>query len=252
MNDANLWDAFRNADDEGARQELLNHHLPLVRYVAREIWNRIHGKLDRDDLVSAGTLGLMDALASFEPERGLAFSTFATPRIRGAILDHIRQWDHVPRSLRRKQRAIDEARDTLSARLARPPSRTEVAEFLDLDVETLARWESDASDAVSIALDAPLAGEGKQITAAEIVPGQGAEEIQGVLIREDETSAVREALARLPERDRLVMTLYYYEELKMHQIADILGVTESRISQIRSKVLKTLRSEVAHLREVPV
>lgn len=249
MTEATLWQTYKTDADAGAREELLETHLPLVRYVARDLWKRIHGKLDLDDLVSAGTMGLINAVESFEPERGLAFSTFATPRIRGAILDHLRRWDHVPRSVRRKKRTLDETRETLATRFGREPTRQELAVELDMDLETLCRWESDASDAVHVALDAPLPGDGKAVTNAEILPGESGEEVEERLAHREEVDILKDAIAALPERERTILTLYYYEELKMHQIASILGVTESRISQIRSKVLKTLRADIGHLRE---
>ena len=249
MKEHTLWRAYQDDGDTEARDQLLDRHLPLVRYIARDLWKRIRGKLELDDLVSAGTVGLINAVDNFEPDRGLAFSTFATPRIRGAILDHLRRWDHVPRSVRRKQRSLDEARHNLTGRLGREPTRTEIAEELDVDLDTVCRWESDAADAVQVALDAPLPGEGKQVTSAEIIPGEDGEEYAEAVEHDEEVRFLKEAIAELPERERTILSLYYYEGLKMRQIAEILNVTESRISQIRSKTLKTLRADLGHLRE---
>jgi len=249
MTESTLWANYRLDGDAEARDRLLQQHLPLVRYVARDLWKRIRGKLEIDDLVSAGTVGLINAVENFEPERGLAFSTFATPRIRGSILDHLRRWDHVPRSVRKKQRSLDQARHSLTGRLGREPTRTEIAEELEVDLDTVCRWESDAAEAVQVALDAPLAGEGKQVTTAEIIPGETGEETEDAIAHSEEMEILKDAIGRLPERERNILALYYYEGLRMHQIAEILGVTESRISQIRSKIMKTLRGELAHLRE---
>jgi RNA polymerase sigma factor FliA len=249
MTETALWRAYHDEADDDARSALLERHLPLVRYVARDLWKQINGKLELQDLVSAGTMGLIDAVEGFDPGRGLAFSTFATPRIRGAMLDHIRRWDHVPRSVRRKQRALQEGRETLGARMGREPTRAELAGHLDMDLEVLCRWESDISDAIQVALDAPLRGEGKTTTPEEILAGETGEESDQRISHGQEVALLKEAIAELPERERLVLTLYYYEDLKMHQIAAMLGVTESRISQIRSKVLKSLRSRIGHARE---
>jgi RNA polymerase sigma factor for flagellar operon FliA len=250
MTDTALWEAYQSDGDLTARDRLVEEHIPLVRYLARKLWKRIHGKLELDDLVSAGTVGLINAVENFEPERGLAFSTFATPRIRGAILDHLRRWDHVPRSVRRKQRSLDQAREELAARLGRAPTRSEIAEELDVDLETVCQWESDAADAVQVALDAPLPGDGKQVTTAEILPGEDGKEPETRINHDQEVAILTDALGELPERERTILALYYHEGLKMHQIAEILGVTESRISQIRSKTIKTLRTRIGHLREV--
>ncbi len=252
MTETTLWEAYQTRGDTDARDRLLQDNLPLVRYLARKLWQRIRGKLDIDDLVSAGTIGLIQAIDHFDPDRGLAFSTFATPRIRGAMLDHLRLWDFVPRSVRKKQRSLHEARETLTTRLGREPTRVEVAAELGVELETACRWESDAADAVQVALDAPLPGEGKRLTTMEVLPGETGEEADHAIAHREEVELLTEAMARLPERDRDVLALYYYEGLKMHQIAEILGVTESRISQIRSKILKTLRADLAHLREVAV
>lgn len=249
MDETTLWNAYQAHGDADARDQLLERHLPLVRYVARDLWKRIRGKLEIDDLVSAGTVGLINAVDNFEPERGLAFSTFATPRIRGAILDHLRRWDHVPRSVRRKQRSLDQARETLTVRLGREPNQVEIARELDVDLDTVSRWQSDAADAVQVALDAPLPGEGKQVTTAEVVPGETGARTEDAITHDEEVAILQEAVAALPERERTILALYYYEGLKMHQIAEILGVTESRISQIRSKIMKTLRADIGHLRE---
>ncbi len=250
MTETALWQAYQSDGDPTARDRLVEEHLPLVRYVARKHWKRIRGKLDLDDLVSAGTVGLINAVEGFDPDRGLAFSTFATPRIRGAILDHLRRWDHVPRSVRRKQRSLAQAREVLATQLGRAPTRVEIAEELDLDLETVCRWESDAADAVHVALDAPLPGGTRQVTTVEVIPGAVGEETEKRLNHDEEVDILAEAIAELPERERTILALYYHEGLKMHQIAQILGVTESRISQIRSKTIKTLRARIGHLREV--
>lgn len=249
MNDTTLWTDFRDGGNMEARDLLLERHLPLVRFVARGLWNQIRKRMDLDDLVSAGTMGLVNAVEAFEPERGLAFSTFATPRIRGAILDHLRKWDHVPRSVRRKQRALRDTREELTHEMGREPSMMEMAEALEIDLETVCRWESDAADAVRVALDAPLPGEGKKVTSAEIIPGDSGNDYEDGLNHQEEVEALKEAMSTLSERERTILSLYYYEGLKMHQIGEILGVTESRVSQIRTGILKNLRGQIGHLRE---
>src|SRR6476646_10223657 len=148
----NLWDALA-AGDSSARDLLLTENLSLVHHVARQLGRRLSDKVDHDELVSAGILGLMSAMTAFDPGRGLAFSTFAVPRIRGAILDELRRQDHVPRSIRRKARQIAGARETLSRLFNREPVDSELAEHLGIDVDTLWKWQAASESAVQISLD---------------------------------------------------------------------------------------------------
>src|SRR3954463_1306009 len=146
------WKAFA-AGDLAARDLLLTENLSLVHHVARQLERKLSNELDHDELVSAGTLGLMSAMGSFDPDRGLAFSTFAVPRIRGAILDELRRQDHVPRSVRRKARGIGAARESLTHALGRAPAAREGAAELGIDAETLWRWQADIEGALPVPLD---------------------------------------------------------------------------------------------------
>jgi RNA polymerase sigma factor for flagellar operon FliA len=235
------WKAFAKGDP-AARDALLNENLSLVHHVARQLERKLSNELDHDELVSAGTLGLMSAMNAFDPDRGLAFSTFAVPRIRGAILDELRRQDHVPRSVRRKTRDIGAARAVLAAKLCRQPDDTEVADALGVDVPTLWRWESDVESAIRVPIDRPSNDRGDAHAAPldmlHTDPDQAADEQLG---REQEVTMLREAIMKLKEQERTVLALYYFEELKLHEIAEILGLTESRVSQIRSKALARLR-----------
>src|SRR3954464_15782525 len=145
------WKAFAGGD-LAARDVLLIDNLSLVHHVARQLERKLSNELDHDELVSAGTLGLMAAMNSFDPDRGLAFSTFAVPRIRGAILDELRRQDHVPRSVRRKTRSIAAAREMLTRTLGRPPAGKEVSAALGVDAATLWRWQADVEGAVHLSL----------------------------------------------------------------------------------------------------
>src|SRR5437868_6234568 len=154
------WKAFAGGD-LAARDTLLTENLSLVHHVARQLERKLSNELDHDELVSAGTLGLMAAMSSFDPDRGLAFSTFAVPRIRGAILDELRRQDHVPRSVRRKTRDIGAARAALAAKLCRMPDDDEVAGALGVDVKTLWKWESDVEGAIRVPIDRPASDRGE-------------------------------------------------------------------------------------------
>lgn len=244
-----LWKRYLGGDAD-ARDQLLNEHLGLVHFVARQVARGLAVEMDFDELVSAGTLGLMNALESFDAGRGLAFSTFAAPRIRGAILDELRRQDHVPRSIRRKTREINAARESLSRQLSRPVTDRETAGQLGVDVETLWRWQADVEGAVHLPLDRSTSPQDDTgVTPAEQLVTDDENPIEQQLNHEQEVDHLRAAIMKLKEQERVVLSLYYYEELKLHEIAEILGLTESRVSQIRSKALSRLRTTMGALRE---
>lgn len=244
----NLWDAFA-LGDAMAREKLLTENLNLVHHVARQLSKALAAPADFDELVSCGTIGLMNALEAFEPARGLAFSTFAVPRIRGAILDELRRQDHVPRSIRRKTREISQARETLTRIFGRPATDKEVAEHLGLDLGTLWRWQADTENAVQISLDqGATEQDGQPYLPPEALSDPHDHSIEDEINREQEKEILKQALMRLKEQERIVLTLYYFEELKLHEIADVLDLTESRVSQIRAKALSRLRTELAYFR----
>ncbi|TVP45389.1 MAG: FliA/WhiG family RNA polymerase sigma factor [Gemmatimonadales bacterium] len=237
------------------RDRLLLEHLPLVHHVARQMLRRRNLDLELDDLVSAGTLGLMEALEKFDASRGLAVSTFATPRIQGAILDELRRRDPLGRTSRRRVREIAEARESLAQELGRAPEDRDVARRLGVPAEQIATWERDALGAETVPLDRPVVGSastagarggsgGGRALASESVADDSILPAELLLERREQARILGEELSSLPERERLVLTLYYFEELKLHEIATVLGVTESRISQIRTKATRTLRDRM--------
>jgi RNA polymerase sigma factor for flagellar operon FliA len=247
MNTRALWTSAA-AGGEAARNHLLTEHLSLVHHVARQLSRSLAGTADIDELVSAGTIGLMSSVEAFDESRGLAFSTFAVPRIRGAILDELRRLDHVPRSIRRKTREISQAREGLMRELGRPPQAKEIAKALNVDVETLWRWQGQMEGAVHIPLDHRTPGsESTAPSPAELLStdDEGADE---QLAKQQEIALMREAIQTLKDQERTVLSLYYFEELKLHEIADILELTESRVSQVRSKALTRLRAKLAPMR----
>ena len=192
----------------------------------------------------------MKALESFDPSRGLAFSTYAVPRIRGAILDEMRRQDHVPRSVRRKRRELAQARETLMRDHGRAPADSEVARLLGVDVETVWRWESDIERTMQVSLSARDAdgddGEGvaSPIRYLRAAGDQPDEAIQ----REERLAILQQAISELKEQQRTVLSLHYFEDLNAREIASVLGVSESRVSQIRSKALGELRRIMTPMR----
>jgi RNA polymerase sigma factor for flagellar operon FliA len=244
-----LWERYA-AGDVAARERLLTDHLGLVHHVARQMSRTLAVKADFDELVSAGSMGLMAALDSFDPSRGLAFSTFAAPRIRGAILDELRRQDHVPRSIRRKTREIHAARESLMRALGRAPEDQEVASHLNVDLQTLWRWQGEIEGAHHMPLDrAPGDRENTAPSPSDVLAAEEEHGVEDRLNHQQEVSILREAILKLKEQERVVLSLYYFEELKLHEIATVLDLTESRVSQIRSKALGKLRGELKPLRE---
>lgn len=246
MSHAELWQDYQTDRTASTRDELVNAHLGLVHHVARKLQRRLSDEVEYDELLGPGAIGLMEAIETFDPDRGMAFSTFAVPRIRGAMLDDLRRRDAVPRSVREKQSALRDAEDSLRRTLGREPTATETAEELGLETEKVWSWKKTARSVWSVSLDRPVqvaGADGETPSLDAILPSDerlADEDVE----REEMAQQLTTALLDLGERDRLVLTLYYYEELKLHQIADVLGVTESRVSQIRSAALAQLRDRL--------
>jgi len=244
-----LWQSYQ-AGNITARNRLLEEHLGLVHHVARQMSRTLAVRADFDELVSAGTMGLMSALEGFDASRGLAFSTFAAPRIRGAILDELRKQDHVPRSIRRKTREIAGAREALMRETGHSPDDKQIAQQLGVDVATLWRWQADIEGAHHIPLDrAPGERESHAPSPVEVLSSEDDGDVEDALTHEQEVKFLKEAIVNLKEQERIVLSLYYFEELKLHEIAKVLELTESRVSQIRSKALSKLRVELRPLRQ---
>jgi RNA polymerase sigma factor FliA len=243
-----LWYEHLEDGTLANRDQLLSEHLGLVHHVARQLSKTLAADVDFDELVSSGTIGLMNALDSFDPARGLAFSTFAAPRIRGSILDELRRHDHVPRSIRRKSREIAAAREALSRGSGEMPTDRQLAEHLQIDLDTLWRWQAEIEGIYHMPIDRPT-DDDRRVSPKDALPGVGGDRIEDELNLKQEVDVLRDAILRLKEQERVVLSLYYFEELKLHEIATILELTESRVSQIRSKAIARLRAEMAPLRE---
>ncbi len=238
----NLWHRYRVEHDMTARAELLEQHLGLVHHLAREIASRVGPAVEVDELVSAGALGLVQALGSFDLSRGLAFSTFASRRVRGAILDELRSRDWRPRSVRAHNRQISATVARLEAEHGRAVRPGEVADAMGIDLQTYWRWSSAAR------MNAPVSLESEGLKhpgpIADTLSDPEAELPDAAVTEQELTGQVRESLESLPERERTVLALYYFEELNQQQIAEVLHVTESRVSQIRSQAIRRLRQRM--------
>lgn len=236
-----LWQRYRRDGDAAAREELLSRYLGLVRHCAREIANRTGGLVEVDDLVSAGTIGLVKALESFDLDRGLAFSTYAMPRIRGAILDELRAIDWIPRSVRAKGRHLQNAVAMLERTLARPPQPAEVAAAMGIAIEAYWRLREEVSGGTLVSLDRVDGSAERGTPLLDILSDPDASAPDDVVTKAEGIHLLRQAIGDLPDRERTVLALYYFENLNLRQIAQVLHVTESRISQIRTQAIKGLR-----------
>ena len=225
-------------------ERLVAENLGLVYDAARKLARTGGPGPERGDLISAGVQGLIQAATNFDAGRGHAFSTLAVTRIRGAMLDELRRWDHTPRSVRKKERQIKHAEAALWAELKRRPGLEEIASYLEITTDDLHAWYLDVSRHVEESLDqspSKRAEETSRLTVAEVV-SDATPDIVETLGREDTVAVLEDCIRALPEREARVLALYYFEELRLREIADLLGVTESRVSQIRHGALKTLRS----------
>lgn len=231
----------------GERDMLLMEHLPTVRYIARRIHERLPQHVDLDDLVSAGVVGLIDAFSKFDQSKKVQFKSYAQFRIRGAILDSLRTLDWSPRELRRKGRAVEEAIRSLTQSLRRAPTEQEIAAEMKL---SLAAYQQLLGDLKGLEIGSLHIERSEDSGDEELayVPGSPEEDPLFRCLKGEMKQRLADAIDELPEKERLVLTLYYYEELTMREIGLTLGVVESRVSQIHSSAVLRLRSALARLR----
>ena len=230
-----LWRRFKDDGDRDARDRLVLQYSPLVKYVAGRVRSGLPSTVEQADLVSDGVIGLMDAIDKFDPDRGLQFQTYAVSRIRGAIVDGLRASDWVPRSIREKIRDINAAQAGLERQLGRAPQDDEVAAELGITVAELRTMYSQTAYTSVVSFEAATLDDEETPRAAVDQPGADDDIPPGFL------AAVRE----LAERDQIVVALYYWDRLTLAEIGQVLGVSESRISQLHSRATMTLRRKLA-------
>jgi RNA polymerase sigma factor for flagellar operon FliA len=249
-----LWSRYRADPTRVDRDQLIVHYSPLVKYVAGRVAVGLPQNVEHADLVSYGMFGLIDAIDKFDMERGFKFETYAISRIKGAILDELRSIDWVPRSVRAKARALESSYAKLEAKNARPPTDDELAEALEISEEQLQTLLTQISFVGMAALDEVLAmgGErGESVTLGDTIADSGDGPV-GSFETEETRQLLASTINRLPEREKLVVTLYYYEGLTLAEIGGVLGVTESRVCQIHTKAVLHLRSRVVAAERSPV
>ncbi len=239
--------AYAAWDDEEERERLLTEQLPQVRYLARRIHERLPRHVPFEDLVHAGVLGLIDALNKFDRGKHVQFGSYAKFRIRGAILDSLREMDWSPRDLRRKGRRIEEAHNKLRSQLGRNPSEPELAAELGMDLRglQLLLGEIDGLEVGSLRVLSPRDGQEEDL--CEYLPDNPEETPLVLCLRSEMKDLLARAIQDLPEKERQVLALYYYEELTMKEVGAALGVGESRVSQIHSMAVVRLRARLAEI-----
>ena len=238
-----LWTEFKSSGDERAREGLILHYSPLVKFVAGRVGSGLPKNVDHADLVSYGTFGLIDAVDKFEPERGFKFETYAVNRIKGAILDELLALDWVPRSVRSRAREIQRTMAELNHSLQRTPTEDEVADAMEVPLDTLRGHLGEIANLGFVALDELLnPSENASGSMTDVLPDVGAIDPSGSFEKEETRYMLADSINRLPDRERLVLTLYYYEGLTLAEIGGVLNVTESRICQIHTKAVMSLRN----------
>src|SRR4051795_9203164 len=242
-----LWLQYRKTGDQGIRDRLILTYAPLVKYVAGRLGSGLPAHVDEGDLVSYGLLGLIGAIERYEPDRDVKFETFAIARIKGAIIDELRALDWVPRSVRSRAREIERAIAELEAKLGTAPTDEQIAKKIGITVEELEDSLTDISRSSIAALDElwTVSGEGDQVSLLDTIEDETGPRPADALDEVEMREALADAIARLPEREKLVVTLYYSEELTLREIGEVLGVTESRVSQLHTKALLRLKARLA-------
>ncbi len=242
----NAWQEYKQSGDAEVRERLILHYAPLVKYVAGRVGAGLPPHVEQADLVSYGIFGLIDAIEKFDVGRDIKFETYAISRIKGAIIDELRSIDWIPRSVRHKAREVDRAHATLEARLHRAPTEVELAEEMGLTVEDLAAIFSTLALSNVLALDELLTGDkGDNASIGDLLADTRAEDPGAAYEAEQTKYHLATAISDLPERERIVITLYYYEGLTLAEIGHVLGVTESRICQMHTKAVLDLRGCLA-------
>ena len=246
---AELWREFKEFGEERLRERLILHYSPLVKYVAGRVGVGLPPNIEQADLVSYGIFGLIDAIEKFDLDRAIKFETYAISRIKGAIIDELRAIDWIPRSVRYKAREVEKAYAALEAKLRRTPTEAEVAAELGIKLEDLHTIFSQVSFVNVVALDELLSAgggeKGDKLSLVDTLEDTKAEDPVQAFESEETKHLLAKAINLLPEREKIVVTLYYYEGLTLAEIGQVLGVTESRICQMHTKAVLQLRGKLA-------
>jgi RNA polymerase sigma factor for flagellar operon FliA len=238
-----VWDLFHKTGDQSYRNQLMNHYHHLVRYAAERLHTKLPDKVEVDDLISSGTFGLMDAIDAYDPARGVKFETYCAPRIRGSILDELRSMDWVPRLVRARASQLGKATQSLESHLGRRPTETETAQKLAVDMNEFKRLRKDANAVNMISLNSNFGEEDGEKDVSELDIVQNAKSEDPVL--EAQKRDMKNLLTKgLTRAERLIIVLYYYEEMTMKEIGATLDLSESRVSQMHSSIIARLKAQL--------
>ncbi|HYZ46366.1 MAG TPA: RNA polymerase sigma factor WhiG [Actinomycetota bacterium] len=241
------WDDYKETGSSEARDRLILHYSPLVKYVAGRVAVGLPANIEQADLISYGIFGLIDAIDKYDRERGIKFETYAISRIRGSIIDELRAIDWVPRSVRFKAREVEKAYTSLENKLKRPPSDAEIAQEMGVSSDELNHIYTQLSTVSLVALDGLMSVEGDRGDRLSLVETLEDTKTAGpvdTVEAQELRNILAEAVNRLPEREKIVVTLYYYEGLTLAEIGQVLGVTESRVCQMHTKAVLGLRGKI--------
>jgi len=242
MDNEKLWAEYIDSRDPRLKDEIVKRFLPLVRYVASRMSVKFHAGIDFEDILSFGVLGLLDAVDRFEPERGFCFQTYAVPRIRGAILDELRRYDWISRSGREKLQKFERTLEEIAKTNGRTDDKSLMA-AMGMDEQSYKDLLEIASRSYVVSLDDVLALEDGDMQREDTIEDESPSALD-IIEQGEEIEAVVEALKKLPDRERTLLSLYYYEGLTLKEIGLVLGVTESRVSQLHGRALSLLRAEI--------
>jgi RNA polymerase sigma factor for flagellar operon FliA len=246
-----LAEAYQSVQNDAERERILMEQLPQVRYIARRIHERLPRHVPFEDLVHAGVVGLIDALNKFDLSKQVQFSSYAKFRIRGAILDSLRELDWSPRELRRKGRLVDSVYFDLSGKLGRAPDENEIAQAMGIGLHELQSLlaELDGLELGSLRVESPR--DGKEENLADYVPSKPEETPFFQCLRSETKQQLEQAISELPDKEQRVLALYYYDELTMREVGVALGIGESRVSQIHSLAMVRLRARLNYMTAAP-
>jgi len=237
-----IWTEYKKSLNPEIKEKLIIHYLPLVRYIVDRLPVADIPSVSLDDLISSGVVGLIKAVEKFDPQRRVKFETYAFPRIRGAIIDELRSLDWIPRSLRRKAHLLEDTYLSLQDKLGKIPSNKELAKAMNIEEGELSQLLIEENYFSLRSLDQKEDNSGGSLK--EIIPSTKTKDPFRIIEEEEEKNILKKAISELSEVEGTVITLYYYEELTLREIGEVLGVSESRVSQIHRKALFHLRSQL--------
>lgn len=245
-----LWREFKKTQDEEIREYLIEKYSPLVKYVAGKISTGMPQSVEFDDLISYGVFGLLDAITKFDIDRGIKFKTYAMTRIRGAIFDELRNFDWIPRSIRQKAKQMEQIVSDLENKMGRPVEDEEIAEEMGLSEDELKELMLQLSGTSMVSLNDIwyLGDDNDEVTIMDTLQSPTANNPEVQIEKEEVKDFIVESIKKLPDKEKKVIVLYYYEDLTLKEIGQVLDVTESRVSQLHTKAIMRLRGRLSKIK----